>query len=85
MRGIVREARFDEELAAIEPDARRADEFIEGAEWVLAHDPQRGTRVGPESCVWFLPMNDVPDAPSLILFYTFDTKKVYFLSIQAAP
>ena len=33
MRGIVKEARFEEDLAAIEPDAKRADEFIEGAEW----------------------------------------------------
>ena len=85
MRGIVEEARFAEDLAAIEPDAMRADEFIDGAKWILARDARQGTQVAPDSCVWFLPMNDVPDAPSLILYYTFDQKQVYFLSIQIAP
>lgn len=85
MRGIVEEARFVEDLAAIEPDAIRADEFIDGAKWVLAREATRGTCVGPNSCVWFLPMNDVPDAPSLILYYTFNQQSVYFLSIQIAP
>ena len=85
MRGIVEEARFAEDLAAIEPDAMRADEFIDGAKWILARDDRQGPQVAPDSCVWFLPMNDVPDAPSLILYYTFDQKQVYFLSIQIAP
>lgn len=85
MRGIVEEPLFVDELAVIERDARRSDEFIDGAKWVLARDPKRGTQVGPDSCVWFLPMNDVPGMPSLILYYTFDEKMVYFLSIQLAP
>jgi hypothetical protein len=35
LRGIVKELRFEEELRAIEPDARRADDFVEAAEWAL--------------------------------------------------
>lgn len=85
MRGIVEEQCFAEELAAIEPDAQRSDEFLDGAKWVLARDPQQGTQVASDSRVWFLPMNDVPDAPSLILYYTFDQRQVYFLSILIAP
>lgn len=85
MRGIVEEARFVEDLAEIEADAARADEFIDGAKWVLGREATRGTCVGSGSCVWFLPMNDVPNAPSLILYYTFDEKRVYFLSVQVAP
>ena len=85
MRGIVEEARFVEDLAEIEADAVRADEFIDGAKWVLGREATMGTQVGPNSCVWFLPMNDVPGAPSLILYYTFNQQKVHFLSIQIAP
>ena len=85
MRGIVKEARFEEELSEIEPDAKRADEFLEGAEWVLGREPRRGTCVGDDSCIWFLPMHDVSDAPSLIVYYTFNESKVYLLSIQIAP
>ena len=85
MRGIVKELRFEQDLAGIEPDARRADDFVEAAEWALGRDPMRGNPVMPESCVWFLAMNDVPDAPSLILYYTFDEERVHLLSIQIAP
>jgi hypothetical protein len=83
VRGIVKELRFEAELSAIEPDARRADEFVEAAEWALGRDPTQGWLLG--SCVWFLPMSDVPDAPRLDLYYTFDDERVYFLSIQIAP
>jgi hypothetical protein len=36
-------------------DARRADEFVDGARWVLSRDPMSGSRIGP-SAVWFFPM-----------------------------
>jgi len=85
MRGVVKETRFEEQLADIEPNVKRADEFVEGAEWTLSRDPTaKGTQVADNSCVWFLPTNDVPAAPSLVIYYTFDEKKVYLLSIQIA-
>jgi hypothetical protein len=36
-------------------DAQRADEFVDGARWVLSRDPMSGSRIGP-SAVWFFPM-----------------------------
>jgi hypothetical protein len=85
LRSIIKEHRFEEELRAIEPDARRADDFVEAAEWTLSRAPIVGKQVAPESCVWLLPMNDVSDSPPLDLYYTFDDERVYFLSIQIAP
>jgi len=85
MRGIVEEPLFAKQLSDIEPNAIRADQFIDGAKWTLARGPEAGTRVAPGSNVWFLPMNDVPGAPSLVLYYAFDHKTVHFLSVQIAP
>ncbi len=84
-RNIVEEALFAKQLAEIEPNVVRADEFIDGAKHVLSREAKMGTQVGPNSCIWFLPMKDVPEGPPLILYYTFDDQKVYSLSVQVAP
>ena len=88
LREIVEEPRFASELAALLPDARRADEFIDGAKWVLIRDPFKGKRISI-SKVWFLPIAEIPetdeDPPGIlpvILYYTFDDDYVNFLSIQ---
>ena len=84
LREIIKEPSFEAELATIQPDARRADEFVEGVEWELAREPLIGSEVAPDSPVWFIPMVDVPGEPSVILFYTFDEDRVWLLSIQVA-
>jgi hypothetical protein len=69
-------------MVALISDVRRADEFIEGAEWVLSRSPWEGTPVGPMSSVWFLPMEEVPDLPLVVLYYCFDDDYVWFLCIE---
>lgn len=76
---IVEEPRFERELKAIEADAIRADEFVDGAKAVLARNPQIGTKVGER--VWFLPMARA----TVAIYYTFDDTAVYLQSIQVVP
>jgi hypothetical protein len=78
MREIVEEHRFADELAALIRRARRADEFIDGAKWVLSRDPTKGKRIG-SSHVWFLATEEIPQTEEgvpgilpIILYYTFD-------------
>lgn len=64
-------------MAKLEPNVRRADEFIEGTEAILSRDPEAGCQLG-ESKVWFICGHTVDAA----LYYTFDRDHVYFLSIE---
>lgn len=82
IRGIKKTELFDEQLGDLIPDARRADEFVEAAEWTLSRNPWEGTRVGPASSVFFLPMEEVPDQPLVVLYYAFDARYVWFLCIE---
>jgi len=83
-REIVEHDRFREELAALEKDAKKADEFIDGAKWVLTRGPSlAGTMIG-KGPVWFLPIADSPIIDAVVLYYAFDDDHVYFLSIQKA-
>jgi len=81
IREIIEEDRFKEELRHIISDARRADEFLDGARWVLSRDPMSGSRIGP-TAVWFFPMEEIPNILPVVLYYTFDHDYVNFLSIQ---
>ncbi len=67
-------------MADIEPNVKRADEFIEGAETILARNPESGFPL-ENSTVWFIAGHTVDVA----LYYTFDDDHVYFLSIQRVP
>jgi hypothetical protein len=82
LRKVKYEQRFDDELKQIEPDFWRADECLQGAEWLLARDPERGYRANPSSNVWILPVVDVPGFRPVVIYYTFDDRYVYMLSIQ---
>lgn len=77
IRTIIRTARFQQEMNSIEPDVRRADEFLEGVETILARRPQSGFALKGSS-VWFVPGHTV----DLSLYYAFDDNHVYFLSIK---
>jgi hypothetical protein len=77
IRTIIREHRFELEMDYIEPNVRRADEFIEGAERILSRDPEVGCPL-EGSQVWFICGHTVDAA----LYYTFDADHVYFLSIK---
>lgn len=80
-RDIVHERRFVAELAALEPNAKRADEFIRGAEFVLGRDPHEGKQVA-NSPVWAYPQENIKGLIPLILYYCFDENRVWFMSIQ---
>lgn len=73
---------FEKDLRAIDSDAKRSDEFIRGAEWTLCRYPRFGTQVAADPDVWFLPIFDTTDGPSVILYYTFNDRYIGLLSIQ---
>jgi hypothetical protein len=75
---IIENAQFADELAELQPNAIRADEFMDGAVRVLSRNPTYGTQLGKH--VWFLPMF----SGHIVLYYTFDDDHVYFLSIQVS-
>lgn len=81
MREIIEEHRFSDELQKIIAVAQRADEFIDGAKWLLSRNPEVGKRIGA-SHVWFLAMEEIPGVLPVVLYYTFDDNFVNFLSIQ---
>lgn len=78
-REIIREPEFEEELRALIGDAEEADEFVAAAEYLLASEPESGTR--ESEVVWVLPMSPIGHA-AIWLFYTFDAQRVTFLSIR---
>ena len=80
IRTIVREHRFEREMARIVASVQRADEFLEGAEHVLSRTPDAGYRL-EDSNVWFIGGHTVDVA----LYYTFDDDYVYFLSVEKVP
>jgi hypothetical protein len=77
IRTIIRDHRFELEMDYIEPNVRRADEFMEGAEEILSRDPEVGCQLN-DSRVWFACGHTVDVA----LYYTFDADHVYLLSIK---
>jgi hypothetical protein len=81
LRRAIREHRFEDELRVLIRDAIQADEFVEGAEFLLVRNPEIGTQIAENSPVWFLPMAPVSDR-QIALFYTFDDATVWLLSIQ---
>ena len=82
LREIVKDPRFEQDLAQIEFDAIRADEFTEGAEFVLSRNPEYGTKITRN--VWFLPMWRPGEGKNVNLYYTFDRDHVYFLALTRA-
>jgi hypothetical protein len=76
-REIIKELRFEQEMAAIEPDVQRADEFLEGAETLLSRVPEIGHRLG-SSHVYFIPGWTI----DLNIYYTFNDDYVFLLSIS---
>lgn len=77
---VIREHQFEKELRALIRDAIRADQFVEGAEFVLARDPRKGIQI-PGTQIWFMPMALIGD-DQITLYYTFDETTVWLLSIR---
>jgi hypothetical protein len=57
----------------------------EDIEWALARRPEIGSMVTTDDPpVWFIPTVSVDRVTPLTVYYTFDTERVYLLSIQSA-
>lgn len=77
-REIIRNHRFEHEMSLIQPNVRRADEFLENAETVMSREPENGCRMADGSNVWFSCGNTV----DIAIYYTFDADHVYLLSAK---
>jgi len=83
-RQVIREHLFEETLSALLPDRRKADQFVEAAEYVLARNPESGSLLDPAMKVWFVPMSPV-GVKQVSLYYTFDDETVWLLAIMRVP
>ena len=81
-REVSREHEFEEQLAALIPDAEGADEFTAGAEDLLARKPESGLPASRDGSIWQLPMCPVRGR-RVSLFYSFDKSAVVLLAILA--
>ena len=79
-RQVIRERSFERQLRVLIQDAREADDFVEGAEFVLARDPEIGVLLGEG--IWFLPMAPIGEVEPA-LYYTFDDSTVRLLAIAS--
>lgn len=70
---------FDKQLEEVHEDFFRADEFISGTEWLLARDPTQGTHIHGD--IWFIPLREIGDFPSVCIFYSFTDRIVTMRSI----
>jgi hypothetical protein len=59
-RQVIRERSFERQLRELVGDAREADDFVEGAEFVLGRDPEAGSPLDNE--IRFLPMAPIRGA-----------------------
>ena len=69
---------FRNELLAIEPDRKKADDLIDGAVWVLSRDPTQGIQMSPHSPLWYF---EILGPLRCLLYYAFDSREVLFISI----
>ncbi len=81
-REIIREHEFEEQLSALIPDLRTADDFVAAAETVLAYDPTLGAPVTSDATIWVLSMPPIEEN-SIVLYYQFDESTVTLLYIVA--
>jgi hypothetical protein len=77
-RQVIRERSFERDLRALIQDAREASDFVEGAEFVLAQDPEIGSPL--DDGIWFLPMAPL-GKEQVVLYYAFDESTVTLLAI----
>lgn len=81
MLNIVYTSRFDEEMRELQPDDRLADDFIFGVDFVLARNPHVGARIG-DSDIWCVARVDTRHERVLHVYYSFDSCRVYLISIK---
>lgn len=84
---VIKEHRFEEEAAAINPDIKRVDEALGYVEFQLARFPSSGIATDVPG-IWVVPVQ-VPDDQGRVVrasvFYTFTGETVHLQSIRLAP
>jgi hypothetical protein len=83
---VVREQRFEEECAGIQPNVQRMDEALRYVEEELARQPESGIESSVPG-IWVAPVR-VPSSENKIvrasIFYTFDMTNVRLQSMRLA-
>jgi hypothetical protein len=80
-REVVREITFEQEARFLLGGDREADAFVEGAEFILARDPEAGFLIGGDPPLWFMPMAPIEEQ-QVSLFYTFDERTVFLMGLR---
>ena len=79
-RSVRWEKQFSDEMARLEPDPERADELVEGIDWVLARLPTYGTNIAGTN-VWVISIREVAKHRTLVVFYTYSNIEIFLLSV----
>lgn len=84
LRTVIWEREFEQDFVRLRARARRIEDFVNGAEWVLSRDPYQGVQI-PHTRTWVLTSRPgVYRLRPVTLYYTFDDSEVHFLSIEFA-
>ena len=70
---------FDVQLTALHDDWFRAEEFIDGAMWLLGRAPEEGKHIHGD--IWFLPVTTIEGFPTACIYYSFTDRIVRLRSI----
>ena len=67
---LIEEPLFVAQKRAIEPDAQRMDEILEGITWGLGANPRSGFPVSGYRLLWIIKTDPFPGAPRVRVWYT---------------
>lgn len=84
MRNIVEDSLFATQKRKLKHSARRLDSILDGITWALARKPEQFPRVPDTEKLYLAKTDPFPGAPRMYVWYTFDEKNVYLLSIEEA-
>ncbi len=76
--------KFNAQFELIKSKIRRADEFMEGAKWILERDALRGVTVCENPPVFALGINAMAEKTAISVYYTVSFQNVYLLSIATS-
>jgi len=80
LRDICYTKRFEKELSEIEVDVKRSDEIMRGIEWAIVRHPEDGEPLMNE--LYARPRTHVDDLEDMVVYYKYDDKKIYLMSIK---
>lgn len=63
---------FTASRVVVQSNARRFDEQVEGAIWVIARDAEKCARIPHTSDLRIIKTDPYPDAPALRIYFTID-------------